>query len=181
MRPTTRNLAALVVVGAVAFAGCGSSSGSSSSGDAKMSSDGSSSTGGKKIDVCKIITADDAATVVGGTAEVQAPSGTEGFASGVCIYRASGGGTRVRLLQVRVYPGPQFYGEKELQDTEAIEIRGADKAFVRSVAGGKSVDVQFVKAGKTGVVNFTDTGSTAPGDGTLSNVEDVARKLAAAL
>ncbi len=175
--------AAVAVAALVVLAGCGSSSGSSSSGSTKTSatSGGSGSgSGTKKIDVCKIINTEDAATVVGGPVEVQAPSGTEGLSSGVCIYKATGGGIRVSLLQVRVYPGPQFYGEDALANTKSIDIAGTDKAFVRSTAGGKTIDVQFVKDGQTGAINFTDTGATAP-EAAVDHVTAVAEKLAAAI
>jgi hypothetical protein len=181
VRTNTRIAATLVALGAIAIAGCGSSSGSSPSGTAKTSSTTSGgSSAGKKIDVCTIITPADAEKVAGGPVEEQAPSGTESLASGVCIYKATGGGIRVSLLQVRVYPGPQFYSESALPDTKSIDIAGTDKAFVRSAAGGKTVDVQFVKHGKTGAVNFTDTGNPNS-DSTVSAVEDIARKLANAL
>ena len=184
MRTTTRIGAAFVALGVLAIAGCGSSSGSSSNASTRTSSTTGStsaaSSGGAKIDVCKIITPADAEKVAGGPVEEQAPAGTEGLASGVCIYKATGGGIRVSLLQVRVYPGPQFYGEQALTDTKSIDISGTDKAFVRSAAGGKTVDVQFVKNGKTGAVNFTDT-ANPNGDSTVSNVEAVAQKLADAL
>jgi hypothetical protein len=119
--------------------------------------------------------------VVGGAVEEQEPAGAEGLASGVCIYKASGGGIRVSLLQVRVYPGPQFYGERALDHTRSIDIAGTDKAFVRSAAGGRTVDVQFVKDGRTGTINYTDTGNTAPEETTVRAVEGVAEKLAAAI
>jgi hypothetical protein len=184
MRSRTRILASAVVVGAVVLAGCGSSSGSSSGGGSATSSTtaggGSASGSGTTIDVCKIITPADAEKVVGGPVEAQDPAGTEGLASGVCIYKATGGGIRVSLLQVRVYPGPQFYGEQALPNTESIDISGTDKAFVREAAGGKTVDVQFVKDGKTGTINYTDTGATAP-QGAVANVEAVAQKLADAI
>jgi hypothetical protein len=182
VRANTRIVAVLVTAGALAVAGCGSSSGSSSNGTKSTSSTSSGGTSGasKKIDVCKIITAADAQKLMGGPAQEQAPSGAEPLASGVCIYKANGGGIRVRLLQVRVYPGPQFYGAQLLADTQSIDIAGTDKAFVRSAFGGKTVDVQFVKNGKTGAVNFTDTGNPTP-DASVSGVEDVAKKLAASI
>jgi hypothetical protein len=184
VRTNTRIGAALVALGVIAIAGCGSSSGSSSGASTKTSSTTGGASGsassGKKIDVCKIITPADAEKVAGGPVEVQSPSGTESLASGVCIYKATGGGIRVSLLQVRVYPGPQFYGEKALPDTQSIDLSGTDKAFVRSAAGGKTVDVQFVKNGKTGAVNFTDTASTNSASAETA-VEDVAQKLANAL
>jgi hypothetical protein len=186
MRANSRIVAVLATAGAVVLAGCGSSSDSSSDGGSGTPPGSTAIRGkptgtGKRINVCKIITPADAARVVGGPAEEQAQSGTEGLASGVCIYKASGGGIRVSLLQVRVYPGPQFYGESALPNTKSIDIAGTDKAFVRSSAGGKTVDVQFVKDGKTGAINYTDTGNTAAEDSTVADVEDVAEKLAAAI
>lgn len=173
--------ATLVALGAIVITGCGSSSGSSPSGADKTSTTtGGASSSGKKIDVCKIITPADAEKVAGGPVEAQAPSSAEPLSSGVCIYKATGGGIRVSLLQVRVYPGPQFYGAQLLPDTKSIDLSGTDKAFVRTGSGGKSVDVQFVKDGKTGAVNFTDT-ANPNGDSTVSNVEAVAQKLADAL
>ena len=119
------------------LAGCGSSSGSTSSGPrhGDLGDDAAAAAArasGKKIDVCKIITPADAEKVIGGPVAVQAPAGTEGLSSGVCIYKATGGGIRVSLLQVRVYPGPQFYGEKALPGAKSIDIAGTDKAFVRT-------------------------------------------------
>jgi hypothetical protein len=86
----------------------------------------------------------------------------------------------VSLLQARVYPGPQFYGETAIPGAKSIELSGTDKAFVRQGAGGKTVDVQFVKDGKTGAINFTDTGTT-PSDATVANVQAVAQTLADAI
>src|SRR6476659_591091 len=166
MRRNARIGAAVAVAALVILAGCGSRSGSGS--------------GTRKIDVCKIINTEDAATVVGGPVEVQASAGSEGLTSGVCIYKATGGGIRVSLLQVRVYPGPQFYGEDALPNTKSIDISGTDKAFVRSAAGGKTIDVQFVKDGQPGAINFTDTGATAP-EAAVDHVTAVAEKLAAAI
>src|SRR3954453_22465467 len=126
MRPKARIGAAAAVGALVLLAGCGSSSGSKSdgtSGTPATSSDGGSASG-KKIDVCKIITPADAQKVVGGPVAVQAPAGSEGLSSGVCIYKATGGGIRVSLLQIRVYPGPQFYGEKALPGAKSIDIAG---------------------------------------------------------
>src|SRR3954468_17272384 len=132
MRQSTRFAASVSVLTLIALAGCGSSFGSSggSSGTTAPSRSGGSGSGKKKIDVCKIVNTEDAATVGGGPVEVQAPSGTESLSSGVCIYRGTGGGIRVSLLQARVYPGPQFYGDKALSGTKSIDISGADKAFV---------------------------------------------------
>ncbi len=179
MRPTARAGAA-VAVALVVLAGCGSSSGSTSSRSSGTSSTSGAGAASTKIDVCKIITPADAEKVVGGPVTTQAPAGGEGLSSGVCIYKAAGGGIRVSLLQIRVYPGPQFYGEKALPNAKSTDIAGTDKAFVRTSGGGKSIDVQFVKDGKTGTINFVDTAVT-PSDATAANVEDVAQKLADAI
>ena len=178
MRPTSRFVAGGALLAGIALAGCGSSSGGSSGTPAKSGGDGS--TADKKIDVCSIITPADAEKVIGGPVEAQPPASSEGPSSGVCIYKATGGGIRVSLLQVRVYPGPQFYGEDALSDTKSIDIAGTDKAFIRQAAGGKNTDVQFVKDGQTGAINFTDTAATAPPD-VAANVEAVATELAAAI
>jgi hypothetical protein len=173
-----RTLAVAAALAAALLAGCGSSSGSSSDGgsDTSAGSGGRDSDSAQTIDVCKIVTASDAEKVIGGPVEEQAPAGTERLTSGVCIYRATTGGIRVSLLQVRVYPGPQFYGEDALPGAESIELEGTDKAFVRSSGKGRSIDVQFVKDGKTGTVNFTDTGTTNPS--AEKSVETVAQTLA---
>lgn len=176
-----RFLAAVAGLAAVVLAGCGSSSGLTS-GDSRPSptNGGDASSGSNsKIDVCKIITPADAQKVVGGPVAVQTPSSTESLASGVCTYKATGGGIRVSLLQVRVYPGPQFYGEQAGPNTKSLDLDGTDKAFVRETAGGKRVDVQFVKDDTTGTINF-DAETKAP-DAAVKSVEAVAQKLADAI
>jgi hypothetical protein len=184
MRPTVR-IAAVAVTAAGTLAACGSSSGStaadpSTSSATTGSGSGSGSGAKEKIDVCAIIPASDAEKVIGGPVEQQPPAGTEGLSSGVCIYKAAGGGIRVSLLQIRVYPGPQFYGENALGNTTSIEVTGTDKAFERTAAGGKTIDVQFVKDDQTGTINFTDTGSTGS-PAALTELQAIAAKLAEAI
>jgi hypothetical protein len=182
MRPNAR-IVVVAVSAAAVLAACGSSSGSTSADTSKTSKpsaatgSGSGSGSKKKIDVCKIIPASDAEKVIGGPVEQQAPAGTEGLSSGVCIYKATGGGIRVSLLQIRVYPGPQFYGEQALGNTTSIDVPGTDKAFERTAAGGKTIDVQFVKDDQTGTINFTDTGSTGS-PSALADLQAIAAKLA---
>jgi hypothetical protein len=181
MRPRSGWATSVAVLALGVLAGCGSSSGSSGGSSSTSSTTGSgSSTASTKIDVCRIITPADAEKVIGRPVAVQAPAATEGLSSGVCIYRATGGGIRVSLLQVRVYPGPQFYGDKALPDTKSIDITGADKAFVREADGGRTIDVQFVKHGTTGAINFTDTDATASSEA-AGSVQAVAQKLADAI
>lgn len=179
---STRATAGFALVLMVGLAACGSSSGSKGGSDSGSSSNTSSSGSStkKSIDVCKIITAADAEKVFGGPAKEQAPAGTEGLASGVCIYKEDGTGIRVNLLQIRVYPGPQFYGEKVFPNAKSIDVDGADKAFenVKTTgAGAASIDIQFVKDDQTGTINYVATGGADPSTA-LPALEDIANKLA---
>jgi len=176
MRPHPRSVGVVGGLAVLLLAACGSSSGSASGDGSGTSSSTGSGDSKQTIDVCKIVTASDAEQVVGGPVEEQEPAGTERLTSLFCIYRATTEGIRVSLLQVRVYPGPQFYGEDALPGAESIEIEGADKAFVRSGGKGKTIDVQFVKDGQTGTVNFTNTGT--PAADAEKSVEAVAQTLA---
>lgn len=174
-------------IACAALAACGSSSGSSGSGGSTSSgSDSSSTTGstsGGKLAVCSIITAEDAATVVGSPAKEEAPSGPELATKGVCIYKKDTTEIAVNLLQVRVYNGPQFYGEKIFPDAETIKVKGADKAFLNvktAGAGAANYDLQFVKDGQTGALNYTAT-QGADQTATTSAMQSLADKLAAAI
>lgn len=171
-------------IACAALAACGSSSGSS--GSKSSGSDSSSTTGsgsGGKVAVCSIITADDAATVVGSPAKEEAPSSPELATKGVCIYKKDTTDIGVNLLQVRVYKGPQFYGEKIFPNAKTIKVKGADKAFlnVKTADGGAAnYDLQFVKDNQTGVLNYTATQGTDEAS-TSSAMQKLADKLAAAI
>lgn len=171
-------------IACAALAACGSSSGSS--GSKSSGSDSSSTTGsgsGGKVAVCSIITADDAATVVGSPAKEEAPSGPELATKGVCIYKKDTTDIAVNLLQVRVYNGPQFYGEKIFPNAKTIKVKGADKAFLNiktADAGAANYDLQFVKDGQTGALNYTAT-QGADQTSTSSAMQKLADKLAAAI
>lgn len=181
MPRTLRQLVALGLTGAV-LAACGSSGGSTSSGRSTRSSSASSSSAAK-IDVCTIITPADAATVVGSPAKTEPSSGPELSTQGVCIYKKDTTDIGVNLLQVRVYGGPQFYGEKIFPDAKPIKVKGADKAFlaVKTSGGGAAgYDLQFVKDGKTGALNYTAT-KGADESTTTPAMEKLANQLAAAL
>jgi hypothetical protein len=170
---------------AVALAACGSSGGSTSGGSGSSAAKNPSSTSasGQKIAVCKIITADDAATVVGTPAKEEPSSAPELATAGVCIYKKDTTEIGVNLLQVRVYNGPQFYGEKIFPNAEPIKVKGADKAFlsVKTADGGAvNYDLQFVKDGRTGALNYTAT-KGADESTTTPAMQNLADKLAAAL
>ncbi len=179
MPRTLRQLVALGLTGAV-LAACGSSGGSASSGTSKPPSSSSSAA---KVDVCRIITPADAATVVGSPAKTEPTSGPELSTQGVCIYKKDTTDIGVNLLQVRVYGGPQFYGERIFPDAKSIKVKGADKAFlsVKTAPGGAATyDLQFVKDGRTGALNYTAT-KGADESTTTAAMESVANQLAAAL
>jgi hypothetical protein len=172
-------------IACAALAACGSSSGSKSSGsssDTKSSSNPTTSSK-DKIAVCKIITPEAAATVVGSPAKEEAPSGPELATAGVCIYKRDTTDIAVNLLQARVYNGPQFYGERIFPDAKTITVKGADKAFLNiktAGAGAANYDLQFVKNGKTGALNYTAT-KGADEATTTPALENLANQLAAAL
>lgn len=171
-------------IACAALAACGSSGGSKSAGGTTTSKPASKPSGAK-IDVCSIITAEDAATVVGSPAKQEAPSGPELATKGVCIYKKDTTDIAVNLLQIRVYGGPQFYGEKIFSDAKSIKVKGAQKAFVNvktAGAGAANYDLQFVKDDQTGALNYTATGgSGADQTATISAMQNLANQLAAAL
>ena len=94
-------------------------------------------------------------------AKEEAPAGSELSTKGVCLYKKDTTDIAVNLLQVRVYGGPQFYGASIFPDHKTIDVTGASKAFlsVKKAPGGtaQTFDIQFVKGGQTGAVNYVAT------------------------
>lgn len=172
-------------IACAALAACGSSGGSKSSGGTTTSKPASGAASGAKVDVCSIITAEDAATVVGSPAKQQAPSSSELAPKGVCIYKKDTTDIAVNLLQIRVYGGPQFYGEQIFADAKSIKVKGAQKAFVNVKTAGEGAanyDLQFVKDNQTGALNYTATGGAgADQSATIAAMQKLADQLAAAL
>lgn len=174
-------------VGALALAACGSSATSSTQGSSRPADSTSSASNSKgnssskaKFDVCAVITPADAATVFTETATSQPSASAEPLVSGLCIYSHPGDDLQVRnLLQIRVYPGEQFYGERLFPSATALSGSG-DKGFIDVDPKQHTIDLQFVKNGTTGVIAYT----TGPGVDIATRadaVKAVGKKLAAAM
>ncbi len=182
-------LRGLIVSGVcvLAFAACGSSAtsstkGSSQPGDSELSTAKAKGNGSpqKRIDVCAVITPEDAATVFAETATSQPSASAEPLVSGLCIYSHPGDDPQVRnLLQIRVYPGEQFYGERLFPSATALSGSG-DKGFIDVDPKQHTIDLQFVKNGKTGVIAYT-TGAGVDIATRADAVKAVGKKLAAAM
>ncbi len=174
-----RSVLVLGVVAAVS--GCGSSAASKSSNQPTSSSSRVDGTkGSKPKDLCTVITATDAAGVFGEPAEPAPASGTERLVSGLCLYHHPGDDLTVRnLLQIRTYPGAQFYGEGLFPKRTAIPGFGR-KAFEDVNIAAHKVVIQFVKDGSTGVVDYS-TGAGVDVRSRASAVRVLAKKLAASM
>lgn len=161
---------------------CGSSGSTTKStpAPAKVLTSSSSRPSVKGSDLCAVITAADAATVFAESAQSGPAPGPEPLATGVCIYRHDGDDLKIRnLLQVRVYPGPQFYGERLFPKKTSLSGIGS-RAFEAVNFRSHKVEIQFVQHGKTGAVNYTagagvDVAAREPA------VLAIAKKLAAAM
>ena len=173
---------------ALTFTACGSGSKTEvSTQTTPDSNSGAGSTSGSRgagssspTDLCSIITAEDAAAVFGEPATAQESTAPEPLAVGVCLYGGESEDFTVRnLLQVRVYEGEQFYGREIFKDAKPLANLG-DEAFVYFNDPGNSVDVQFLKDGKTGTVNYT-AGQSVDIESKIPELERVARRLAASI
>ncbi len=174
----------VVILGVpVSVTGCGSSAGSKSSTPTKPpagSSAGTIATNAKPKDLCAVVTASDAAALFGESAEPTTSSGAEKLVSGLCLYHHPGDDLTIRnLLQIRTYPGVQFYGELLFPKHTAVSGLGP-KAFEDVNTTTHKVVIQFVKNGSTGIVDY----STGPGVDVRTRtavVQTLAKKLAASL
>ncbi len=161
-------------VALLTLAACGSSGGSNAA-----TPPSSAEVVGVK-DLCTVITPADAVSVFGAPGTAQPSSGSTKGLSGACLYKKDGTAPTVDLLQVRVYDGPQFYGEKLFKHPEPVEIVGADRAFERvgtAKGGATTYDLQFLKDGKTGAINYVATGGTSS-TASSAALRSVADKLA---
>ena len=164
---------------AAMLAACGSSSASKPSSQASTTTKTAGTTSAPKS-LCPVITADDAATVFGESAQATESSSSEPLVSGVCIYHHEGDDFTVRnLLQVRVYPREQFYGERLFPKKKSLTGIG-DKAFQDVNTTTHKVEIQFVKDGKTGTVNYT-TGASGDIESRVPELVVIAKKLAASM
>lgn len=170
----------LVGVGAtVMLAACGSSASPKSDSQVSTTSKASGS-GGTPKDLCTVITADDAATVFGESAQPKASPGAERLVSGRCLYHHEGDDLTVRnLLQLRIYPGGQFYSATLFPKKKSLSGIG-DKAFEDVNTTTHTVEIQFVKDGKTGTVNYS-AGASVDMESRVPALVAIAKKLAASM
>ena len=167
------------VATAAMLAACGSSSASKPSSQGSTTSKSAGKTSAPKS-LCTVITADDAATVFGEPAQATESSSAEPLVSAVCIYHHAGDALTVRnFLQVRIYPGEQFYGERVFPNRKSLTGIG-EKAFEVVKNARHTVDVQFVKDGKTGTVNYS-AGSAVDVESRVPDLVVIAKKLAASM
>ena len=127
-----------------------------------------------------MITPTDATGLFEESAEPTSSSGAEKLISGLCLYHHPGDDLTVRnLLQIRTYPGGQFYGERLFPNRRAISGLGS-RAFEDVNTTAHKVVIQFVKGGATGVVDYS-TGAGVDVRTRASAVLALAKKLAASL
>ena len=127
-----------------------------------------------------MITPTDAAGLFEESAEPTSSSGAEKLVSGLCLYHHPGDNLTVRnLLQIRTYPGEQFYGERLFPKRTAISGLGS-RAFEDANTTSHKVVIQFVKGGATGVVDYS-TGAGVDVRTRAQMVLTLAKKLAASM
>ena len=175
---------AVVVVVFFVVAGCASSNASETSLPSQPpstpSAGASSTKNAKAKDLCTVITAADAAALFRESAEPTPSSGAEKLVSGLCLYHHPGDDPTIRnLLQIRTYPGAQFYGERLFPKRTAISGLGT-KAFEDVNTTSHKIVIQFVKQGSTGIVDYS-TGSGVDVRTRTAVVQTLAKKLAASL
>jgi hypothetical protein len=108
-------------------------------------------------DPCVLVTAADAASLFGEAARTGTDTSPVDLGRS-CIYENTDSddlGQVGHLLQVRVFPGEQFFSTATYDDERSLDDLG-DRAFVRSGQGALAgVDVQFVKDGKTVTFSYS--------------------------
>ena len=179
VRVIWRSAVALGVLAAVA--GCGSSAASTNSSEAKPPSTSvAGAQNSKPKDLCAVITPTDATGLFEESAEPTSSSGAEKLVSGLCLYHHPGDEITIRnLLQIRTYPGAQFYGERLFPKRMAISGLGS-RAFEDVNTTSHKVVIQFVKGGATGVIDYS-TGAGVDVRTRASVVLALAKKLAASM
>ena len=175
-RTDRRGVGALLA--GIALAGCGSSSGSSSSGATgveDVGGDAARRAADKKIDVCTIITPADAEKVIGGPVEAQAAGEQRGSVVGrVHLPGDAAAGSGSACSRCASTRGRSSTARTLLPDDE-VDRHRRDRQGVRPrrPRAARTIDVQFVKDGQTGAINFTDT--ARPSARRRANVEAVAQ------
>lgn len=89
-----------------------------------------------------------------GSPAMQLQSGSSEGESSSCFWTADSGGGPGILLQIRVFDDDTRYAIKEFPTARPIAGLG-EKAFVGVGPAGSTIDVQFVKSGKTYTVHYS--------------------------
>lgn len=155
---------ALVCFGALVFGACSSSGGGNKTGNARIDTKptlpapGNGSQGSAQA--CRVVTEAEAADLFGNPA-AQTPDPTGGTgATSTCVWQAEtnpGSTTKnVRyVLQVRIYPGTNYYTGARSQGASSVKGVG-EKALVRSA--GQTLTLTFVKKGQTVSIVYSING-----------------------
>jgi hypothetical protein len=172
IRSVTRAAAALFVAALVAGA-CGGSGSSQPSADAPAGTDGttpataasgapvvSTQIDGKDIAsdaACNFVTQADATKLFGHHAESKPDPATSSLAKSVCLWGANADkgqeDDEIFLVQVRIYPNENFYGQRLFPDAKLLTGLG-DKAFIHATGLGGQ-EVQFVRDGDTYAISYS--------------------------
>jgi hypothetical protein len=104
---------------------------------------------------CALIDQDDARSLFGEDA-VRAPDASPTHVAPTCIWKSASG---TRLLQVRVWPGEQYYGGK--QHPGAKSFGEGDRSFV-AAQGANGETVQIVDGHKTYDFSYSIVTAGAP-------------------
>jgi hypothetical protein len=143
----------VVVVATLALAACGGSSKQSAAGKSPSgtTAPASNSGGSSNAAACSLVTQADATKLFGHPAQ-QSQSDNPSSAASSCIWKADTNPDPNAindigyLLQVRVYNGEQYYGEK--YTTKPTHLNGiGDQAFTN--VQGPILQVEFTKHGQT--------------------------------
>jgi hypothetical protein len=113
--------------------------------------DGGSGASAENV-ACTFVTAGDAEKLFG-TPAARAPD--PGGDEHACIWTGRDAGAADHLLQVRVYESEEFYGEAVYQGERPVEGLGERAFVVEDRERGGTVEVQFVRGGRTYAVSYS--------------------------
>jgi hypothetical protein len=168
-----------LVLAALVFAACGGD-GDTGVGSPTTSEDegGSASDGGSDSevgDLCEIIIASEAETVLGEPVEAD-PEREAPSAVGQCVWNAVAADSFAQL-QFRVYDGEAFYSEPE-DGAEPFAV--GDPSYIRVDDEFGVIDIQFVTNGSL-VVTLFASDMAGPIEDARSSLEELATKVAEAI
>jgi hypothetical protein len=165
------------VLAALVFAACGGGD-NTETGSPTTSEDetnGASDGDGEIGDLCEIITASDAETVLGEPAEADPEREAPG-AVGQCVWDAVAADSFAQL-QFRIYDGGSYYSEPA-DGAEPLAV--GDPGYIRVDDEFGVIDIQFVTNGSL-VVTLFASDMAGPTEDARSSMEELATKVADAI